>query len=91
MKSTLSEFRPLAGLERLAASEAAKSNRRSLGSARDDTLKGVWSYDCYLLQQGALFFVAVAVQFFGRDDDGGGYLVVGLEVEDADALRGAAG
>jgi len=35
--------------------------------------------------------VAVAVEFFGRDDDGGGDLVIGLEVEDADALSGAAG
>ena len=33
----------------------------------------------------------VAVDLIGRNDDGGGYLVVGLQVEQADALRGAAG
>ena len=35
--------------------------------------------------------VVLAVQLVGRDDDGGGYLVVGFEVEQADALGGAAG
>ena len=33
----------------------------------------------------------VVLQFFGRNDYGGGDLVFGLEVEEADALGGAAG
>jgi len=47
-----------------------------------------------LLQQRSWFAVVipvpVAVQFFGRDDDGGGDFVVGFEREQADALGGAA-
>ena len=43
-----------------------------------------------LLNQCALF-VFLAVHFVGRDDDGGGYLVVFFQVEQADALGGAAG
>ena len=38
-----------------------------------------------------LFVLAVAVDFFGWNDDGGGYFVVGFEVEQAYALCGAAG
>ena len=44
-----------------------------------------------LQERGLLVVFAVAVDFVGGDDDGGGYLVVGFQVEQADALRGAAG
>src|SRR5579863_789475 len=38
-----------------------------------------------------VFVLPIAVSFFWRDDDGGGDFVVGVHVEEADALRGAAG
>src|SRR5580658_3087212 len=43
-----------------------------------------------LLKQGSLRVFVLAIEFFRRNDDGGGDFVVGLEVEDADALGGAA-
>ena len=42
-------------------------------------------------ERGLVFVLAVAVDFVGRDDHGGGYLVVGFKEEQAYALRGAAG
>ena len=57
---------------------------------RDDLRRNGPAVDAMgLLKQGALFVVRNG--FFRRDDDGGGDLVVGFQVEEADALGGAAG
>src|SRR5580698_10852549 len=76
----LSSGRRLTGFANSGTSRPVAHQNRSLGEVS-------YPSRCSLLQQRRL----VVLQFFRRNDHCGGYLVFRLQVQQADALRGAAG